>query len=581
MKPSDIVERKFLEVNQTDEWEVLSHDGWRDIESSNLTIPYAVYRVTLENGMTLECADNHILITEAYQEVFAKDSVGEMVMTTRGGSRVVSVSPAGDKPESMYDLTIDGDELFYTNGILSHNTTTTAAVILWHVLFNKEYTVALLANKMEQAQEIMERIQMMYENLPLWIQQGIITWNKRTIKLENDSRIVAAATSSSAIRGKSVNMVYLDEFAHIDRALQLKFFTSTYPVISAGQHTKVVITSTPNGYEMFAKMWQDSIKEVGDDGKSSYVPVSVHWSDIPGRDDAWKQETINNTSVEQFRQEYECEFLGSADTLIAPEYLGAMVSFRPLRKNNNISIFHDPVPGNIYCIVADVARGGGGDFSAFVVVDITTFPYTVAATYRDNTVTPVVYPNFIHQASLIYNNAYVLVEVNDIGGQVADILNYELENETMMMVTMTGKKGQSLGGGFGKTARFGVKTTAAVKRIGCFAIKGLVENNQILVNDYEIIQEFSTFVHDGKNYGAEAGKHDDLVMCLVLFAWATTQKYFKELTDSDVRARILHENELRIEEDMLPFGVIDDGMNEEDVIPNDASRMPHFDRLLL
>lgn len=192
-------------------------------------------------------------------------------------------------------------------------TTTTAAIILWHVLFKEEYTVALLANKMDQAQEIMERIQMMYENIPIWMQQGIITWNKRTIKLENDSRIIAAATSSSAIRGKSINMVYLDEFAHIDRALQLKFFTSTYPVISSGQATKVIITSTPNGYELFSKMWMDAVKEEGEEGKNSYVPVSVHWSDIPGRDQAWKEETINNTSADQFRQEYECL---AGDTLI-------------------------------------------------------------------------------------------------------------------------------------------------------------------------------------------------------------------------------------------------------------------------
>ena len=443
-------------------------------------------------------------------------------------------------------------------------TTTTAAIILWHVLFKEEYTVALLANKMDQAQEIMERIQTMYESIPIWMQQGILIWNKRNIKLENDSKIIAAATSSSAIRGKSINMVYLDEFAHIDRNLQLKFFTSTYPTISSGQSTKVIITSTPNGFELFAKMWMDAVKEEGEAGKNSYVPVSVHWSDIPGRDAKWKEDTINNTSADQFRQEYECEFIGSADTLLSPDVLARLSYNRPMRKTNQIAVFSDPVPNHTYVIVADVARGGGGDYSAFVVVDVTKFPYTVVATYRDNTVTPVVYPNFIHHASVMYNNAYVLVEVNDIGGQIADILNFELENENMLMVTMTGKKGQSLGGGFGKTARYGVKTTPAVKRIGCFAVKGLIENNQLVLNDFEIVSEFSTFVFDGKNYAAEFGKHDDLVMCLVLFAWATTQKYFKELVDSDVRIRILEERERQLEEDMLPFGIIDDGHEDED-----------------
>lgn len=279
---------------------------------------------------------------------------------------------------------------------------------------------------------------------------------------------------------------------------------------------------------------------------------------------------------------HNCEFLGSADTLISPEILAAMRYNRPIRKNNTISIFQEPEKGHQYMIVADVARGGGGDFSAFVVVDVTKFPYSVVATYRDNTVTPVVYPNFIHQASLMYNNAYILVEINDVGGQIADILNYELENENMLMVTMTGKKGQSLGGGFGKTARYGVKTTPAVKRIGCFAVKGLIENMQLLVNDLEIISEFSTFVHDGVNYSAEYGKHDDLVMCLVLFAWATTQKYFKELVDSDVRLRILAEREAQLEEDMLPFGIYDDGHDEED--SHDISPIPilgDFDSMLL
>lgn len=279
---------------------------------------------------------------------------------------------------------------------------------------------------------------------------------------------------------------------------------------------------------------------------------------------------------------HNCEFLGSADTLIAAEVLASMKYVRPQRKNNTISIFQEPEKGHQYMIVADVARGGGGDFSAFVVVDVTKFPYSVAATYRDNTVTPVVYPNFIHQASLMYNNAYILVEVNDVGGQIADILNYELENENLLMVTMSGKKGQSLGGGFGKTARYGVKTTPAVKRIGCFAVKGLIENNQLVVNDFEIVSEFSTFVHDGVNYGAEYGKHDDLVMCLVLFAWATTQKYFKELVDSDVRLRILAEREAQLEEDMLPFGVYDDGQGDEDT--TDIAPIPilgDFDSMLL
>lgn len=454
-------------------------------------------------------------------------------------------------------------------------TTTTAALILWHVLFTSDYSVAILANKMDQAQEILERIQMAYENLPKWLQQGVVTWNKRRIVLENKSNIRAAATSSSSIRGKSINLVYLDEFAHIDRNLQQKFFTSTYPVISSGKNTKIIITSTPNGYELFAKMWMDATEN-----RSSYIPVPVHWSDIPGRDEAWKMETIANTSQEQFDQEYECEFLGSSATLIDSRTIAALVFHDPLKSNHNIKIFEDPKPGHKYFIAADVARGGEGvgDYSAFVVVDVTTFPYNVVAVFRDNKVTPVVYPNYIDHASRMYNEAYILVEVNDIGGQVADILNYDLENENLLMVGQSGKKGQTLGGGK-LNSKFGVRTTPAVKRIGCFAFKGLMENRQLLVNDFQIVQEIATFIAKGNSYEADVGNHDDLVMCLVLFSWATTQKYFTDMVESDVRLRILQENHAHIEDDMTPFGAID--CHDEDEHPAVINTLSDFDRSLV
>lgn len=439
-------------------------------------------------------------------------------------------------------------------------TQTSAAYILWCVLFKKAYTVAILANKMEQAQEIMDRIQMSYENLPFWLQNGVVTWNKRRVVLDNDSKIFISATSSSAIRGKSVNLVYLDEFAHIDRNLQLKFFTSTYPVISSGKKTKVIITSTPNGYEQFAKIWMDA-----EDNRNEYVAFPVHWSDIPGRDEAWKAQTIANTSEEQFRQEFEVEFIGSSSTLLNPTTLASLRYANPIRKSNNVKIFEEPIPGHRYFIGVDTARGIGGDFSAFTVVDITEFPYKVVATYRDNGIEPVTYPNFVDYASKIYNHAYILVETNDVGAQIADILNYELENENVLMVTQNGRKGQILGAGFGQTKpRFGVKMSPAVKRIGCFAVKGLIENGQLVLNDFDIIQEFMTFVEEGNSYEAEFGKHDDLVMSLVLIGWATTQKYFKDMVESDVRLRIMQHNEAQIEADMLPFGIYSD--HSEDYI---------------
>lgn len=441
-------------------------------------------------------------------------------------------------------------------------TTTAAALVLWHILFKEEYTVAILANKMEQAQEIMDRIQMAYENLPMWLQQGIVTFNKRKIELENGSSVFASATSSSAIRGKSVNLVYMDEFAHIDGNLQQKFFTSTYPVISSGKETKVIITSTPNGFEFFAKLWMDAIKAEGDEGKNDYIPIDVHWSDVPGRDDAWMAQQIKNTSYEQFRQEHLCAFIGSSDTLIHPDTLQKLFFIKPLNKTQNISIFEEPIKEHLYFMSVDSARGGGHDYSAFVVIDVTSFPYRVVATFRDNMIASVVYPSYIDYAAKMYNNASILVETNDIGQQIADILNYELENEGLLLVGQNLKKGQQLGG-FGKGSKFGVKTTTPVKRIGCFGLKGLLENNQLIINDSEIVSELFTFVADGPSFGASAGKHDDMVMCLVLFAWASTQKYFIELLDSDARKRILAENEKAIEEDLLPFGFIMDGQDAD------------------
>lgn len=279
---------------------------------------------------------------------------------------------------------------------------------------------------------------------------------------------------------------------------------------------------------------------------------------------------------------HNCEFIGSSNTLINPDVLQKMQYLHPIHKNNNINVFVEPERGHRYAITVDTSRGMGLDYSAFIVVDITSFPYQVVATYRDQSIPPVLYPNYIDHAARMYNNAYILVETNDVGGQIADLLNFELENEGLLMVTQTGKKGQTLGGGFGKASRFGVKTTVQVRRIGCMALKSLVEAFALHCNDINIIDELTTFVLDGDRYEAETGRHDDLVMCLVLFSWMTTQKYFKELAESDVRQKFLDDNTARLEEDMLPFGFIDDGRDFEMELDNIAA-IPQLtgDRFLL
>ena len=449
-------------------------------------------------------------------------------------------------------------------------TTTATGLLLHEGLFadNPSY-IAILANKMDTAQEILDRIQMAYENLPLWLQQGVLAWNKRSFALENGAKFICAPTSSSAIRGKSISVLYLDEFAHIPPHIQLKFFTATYPVISSGKQTKIIITSTPNGMELYYKLWTDAVKK-----RNSYMPVDVHWSEYPGRDEKWKEETINNTSPEQFRQEYEVEFLGSSNTLISAECLQRLTYEDPISTHGSTKIYSMPDPEHRYVMTADVARGVGGDYSTFVVIDVTEFPYRVAAVYRDNNVEPQLFPHFINESHKFYNFCPILVETNDIGQQIAEMLITDFENEGVLRITQTGRKGQVLGGGFNKQSRVGLKTTQATKRVGCLNMKALVENNKLIINDFDLLSELTTFISKGTSYEAEYGKHDDLVMCLVLFAWMTNQNYFKDLLETDVRKNLMEEREKEMEGDMLPF-FFDDGMGFEDEVHISA-----FDREL-
>jgi hypothetical protein len=439
-------------------------------------------------------------------------------------------------------------------------TTTVVATILWSVLFNENYSVAILANKERQAIEILSRIQLAYEHLPKWLQQGVKEWNKKDIELENRSKIIASSTSSSAIRGTSQNLVYLDEFAFVPNNIQHSFFSSVFPVISSGKTTKILITSTPNGMNLFYKLWMDSVE-----GRNSYERIDVHWSELPGRDEEWKRQTIANTSEDQFRQEFECEFLGSANTLIHPNILKNLAFVTPIESKNNLDIYERPSEECSYALVADTSRGVEGDFSAFVVYNISEVPYRVIAKYKCNTISPLLYPEVIYNVALKYNNAYVLVEINDNGQQIADILHYELEYENMLVTHHDSQNGASISGGFRRSIP-GIRTTKQVKRIGCSMLKDLIENYQLLINDFEIIEELSNFVNKGVSFEAEEGFHDDLVMCNVLFAWLTRQPYFKELTDTDVRAKMLLEKQRMIEDDLLPFGIIDDGRGEEEIV---------------
>lgn len=432
-------------------------------------------------------------------------------------------------------------------------TTTVAALLLWYILFHENFNIAILANKDRQAREILSRIQYAYEYLPKWLQQGVLEWNKGNIELENGSKILAAATSSSAVRGGSFNLIYLDEFAFVQNNIQEEFFASVYPTISSGQTTKVIITSTPNGMNLFYRIWADS-----EEGRNSYKRVSVHWSDVPGRDDVWRKQTIENTSERQFSQEFECEFLGSSNTLVDSRKLRMLSWKTPLKSFEHFDIYEDPIKDHKYVITVDTSRGVGIDYSAFVVFDVTDIPYKIVAKYRDNEISPLLYPNIIWRAGKYYNEAMVLVEVNDNGQQIADILFYDLEYEGVLLTQNRGKQGIKVGGGYKVKPIRGVKTTKQVKRIGCANLKTLIEEDKLLFNDYNLIYELFRFVEHNATYQAEEGEHDDMVMCCVLFAWLAHQRYFRNKTDTDVRSELWEENKEIIEDSITPFGIFND-----------------------
>ena len=443
----------------------------------------------------------------------------------------------------------------------SGKSTTMISYLLHYSLFNPSVNIAILANKAATARDLLGRLQLAYEHLPKWLQQGVMSWNKGSLELENGSKILASSTSASAVRGGSYNIIFLDEFAYVPSNVAEQFFSSVYPTISSGKSTKVMIVSTPHGMNMFYKLWTDA-----EEKRNSYIPIEVHWSEVPGRDEKWRKETIANTSEQQFQTEFECEFLGSIDTLITPSKLRTLAYKTPLQSNAGLDVYEQPQKGHTYFMVADVSRGTKNDYSAYVVFDVTQVPYRIVAKYRDNEVKPLLFPQKIYHVARAYNQAFVLVEVNDIGEQVANALQFDMEYDNLVMASMRGRAGQIMGGGFsGGKAQLGVRTTKAVKKIGCSNLKQLLESDKIIVEDFDCINELSTFIVKGSSFEADDGCNDDLVACMFIFGWATDQTYFKELTNNDVREQMFKDQQDQLEQDMAPFGFVVNGLEDENV----------------
>ena len=444
-------------------------------------------------------------------------------------------------------------------------TTTTVAYMLWETIFRDSQNCAVLANKGSLARDILAKYQLAYENLPMWLQQGVVTWNKGNVELENGSKIIAASTSSSAIRGGSFNIVFLDEFAFVPTNIAEEFFNSVYPVISSGKKKKIIIVSTPNGMNLFYKLWMDSINK-----KNNYVNFEIHWSHVPGRDEKWKEETIRNTSQRQFSQEFETEFLGSSNTLISGYKLQSLVYNDPVAQHDLLKVYEHPVKegvneaksDHLYCITVDVSEGKNLDCSAFSVIDISQTPYKQVATYKSSSITPILFPTVIYNTARYYNDAYILVEINN-NPQVAESLHTDFEYENLWKIFTGNKKPQQLSAGFARGIQMGLKMSPQVKAIGCSNLKTLIEGDKLLINDFDTYSELTTFIQQKNSFSAEQGANDDMVMSLVIFSWVTTQQYFKEIVNHDIRKQIQLENMNQMDDDILPAPIIEDGLEHE------------------
>jgi len=440
----------------------------------------------------------------------------------------------------------------------SGKSTTSIGFLLWFLIFNANITVGILAQKAETAQELFHRLRLAYEHLPKFLQPGIANggWNKRSMHLGNGSRCIAGATSSGSVRGMSFRCIFLDEFAHIEDNVADDFWKSVYPTISSGKETKVIITSTPKGYNHFYDMWTKAEKK-----QTDFIPMSINWNDPPGRDEKWKLEQIEVLGPAGFRQEFESSFEGSSTTLISPDKLVELQKnvIPPLFESEGLNIYEKPIPGHNYAICVDTSRGQNLDYHAFCVVDVTNFPYKLVGMFRRNDIHPTILPNYIFNVWKQYNYAAVLVEVSDIGAQVADMLVGDLDCEIIRVSNKPGK-GQTIGMGIGSKIQNGLKTSPATKRIGCADLKALIETDKLIVQDKETVKEFMSFVADNQSFSAEEGKHDDCVMSLVLFGWLSHQRYFRH-ENTDIRAELEKLNEEYLENQLTPFGIVDDGLD--------------------
>lgn len=565
---SEITNRKFIDSIDIDEWEIESDSGFKPVLSIHKTIEYDVWEIKTETELFLRCADTHILFDENFNEIYTKDCIPleTRIITQNGPELVISVEKTNDI-ENMFDISVNSDDhRYYTNGILSHNTTTISLYYLWCALFNPGDKIGVVANNAKVAHEIIDKVKTTLEHLPLFLQQGILEYNKGNIKFENLSEIRSSATTVNAFRGFSIKRCLIDELAFIDNELANQFYESIYPTISTSKHSQISITSTPKGINnLFYKLWQDAITK-----KNNFVPFEIRWDEVPGRDEKFKEETIKNIGEVRWRQEFCCHFIGEIGSLISPDVLQSIPYIDPIEINNSFYKYKEPVKatkdtdGHIYIACVDSGEGVGLDYSVVVIIDISTDPYEVVGIYRSNSVSPKAYPAIVHELAKHYNDAHLLIENNSIGYVTADSLISDFEYENILY-THTVERSEKISGGFAKNASNCLRMTSRTKALGCSTLKTLIEGGNLITNDFNLFAELTSFVRVGSSFQASTGSTDDIVMCLVMFSWLTQQEYFKELISEINPVKTKNSSiEESDDENITPFGYISNGVDDFD-----------------
>lgn len=528
MKKSETLEyeKKFIDSILVEDYEVLTDSGYVDIVSINKTVPYTIWKIETLN-YNLECADTHIIFDENMEEVFVKDlHIGDSIQTETGLEKILSISTS-DIEDNMYDLqlTEQSNKRYYTNGILSHNTTLYTVYVLWYAMFHKDKTLLIIANKFNTAKEILERIQLAYELMPSWLKLGCDEYNKSRMVFENGSKIVISSTSPSACRGFSADILIIDEAAHIPEKLMVELVQSVLPIVSSRPDSQIIAVSTPNGTgNWYSDTYHKALYDIDVNG---WKPFRIDWWDRPGRDEAWKNNQLAtlNYDYRRFAQEFGNNFLGSSQTLINSKIIE---HYKKVSETYNdpeefsmqnwfAKVWYKPRKDRTYVIGCDIGEGVGGDYSIALVLDITdTARIKICATFSNNTISPTDFAYVLAKLSKKYNNAIIAGERNGIGRSTMDTIwnVYEMEN-----ILCWKGKGEAM-------LNPGIFSHNSIKVQACIWAKFIIDSQDLFdieFNDKNILFEMEYFEKKANTtysvYKAVEGKHDDYMMSLIWGLW--------------------------------------------------------------